>query len=171
MEVVIVLSALLIYLLLTINKGIGPGLKKADEDYVVPLEKSQLVKKCLFSPYWDLILQMNGSFIGRINGNSLKARGLVRNDIVVAKPVDKNCLNPKKGDLIIVKDSSDKMNMNSFFSIQEYAGELDNGFIQTICYKKFNPVKSTNHKTIDIIAIVQRHIKNDLLLKEPLSAN
>ncbi|HNX66015.1 MAG TPA: hypothetical protein PKH02_03980 [Bacteroidales bacterium] len=171
MEIVVILSIVLIYLLLTINKGIAPEKIPGGIDDAVDLEKKIQPGKFIFSPDWHLVLKAKESMVGRLKGNSMKARGLCRNDLVIAKPVEDKLQYLKKGDLILVETSDEKNPGSVKLALREFDGELENGIIKTIVYNRFCPIKSAKHHKKDIVAVVEKIIKQEQLLRNPLAVN
>jgi len=109
--------------------------------------------------------------VGRLKGNSMKARGLCRNDLVIAKPVEDKLQYLKKGDLILVETSDEKNPGSVKLALREFDGELENGIIKTIVYNRFCPIKSAKHHKKDIVAVVEKIIKQEQLLRNPLAVN
>lgn len=171
MVIVVILSAVLIYLLLTINKGIPPEKIPGDVDDAVIIENKFNTGKFLFSSEWNLVFKIRKSFVGRLKGNSMKARGLCRNDIIIANPVGDIKPQLKKGDLILVETSDPHNSGKSKITLREFDCELANGYISTIAYDRFCPVKTACHKTKDIIAVIDSHIKYERLTQKPLAVN
>ena len=170
MEVVVVLSVLLIYLLLTINKGIPSEKRQKEKDEVVEIGKKQLIKKCLLSQEWNVVFQARRAFIGRLSGNAMRARGLFKNDFIIAKPYDRDRSLLKSGDLIIVRSEDEGMALPKY-AISEFACELENGLIETVNYDEFNPVVSRKRRSRDIVAVVSSHIRSEVLKHIPVLAN
>jgi hypothetical protein len=171
MEIVVILSIILVYLLLTINKGIAPEIIPGDIDDAVDLEKKIQTSKILFSPDWNLVLGTKKSLIGRLKGNTMKARGLCRNDIVIATPIAEQMQYLNKGDLILVETRDEKKPDSVKLTLREFDGELANGYIKTIAYNRFCPTRSAKHRKKDIVAVVERFIKYERLLGNPLTVN
>jgi|WetSurMetagenome_2_1015567.scaffolds.fasta_scaffold00841_12 hypothetical protein len=171
MEIVVILSIILVYLLLTINKGIAPEKIPGDIDDAVDLEKKIQTAKVLFSPDWNLVLRTKKSLIGRLKGNAMKARGLCRNDIIIATPVEEQMQYLIKGDLILVETRDEKKPDSVKLTLREFDGELANGYIKTIAYNRFCTIRSAKHHKKDIVAVVEKFIKHERLLGNPLAVN
>ena len=171
MGIVLVLSIILIYLLLTINKGIPPEVKPGCKEDVTVVEKKSLLKKCLFSSEWHKAMKMEKSFTGMLNSDCMKARGLFKDDVIIARPVLSRRGSLKKGDLIIIKMVDEDAAGPERLVISEYNGDLGDGFIQTINYREYNPVISRKRRSRDIIAVVDSHIRSEALLYTQALAN
>jgi len=171
MEIVVILSAVLLYLLLTINKGIPPEKIPGDVDDAVIIENKFHPGRFLFSSDWNLVFKIRKSFIGRLKGNNMKARGLCRNDIIIANPVGNIKAHLNKGDLILVETPDPHNSGKPKIMLREFDCEIADGYISTIVYDKFCPVKSVCHKTKDIIAVIDSHIKYERLTEKPLAVN
>jgi len=171
MVIVVILSIVLIYLLLTINKGIAPEKIPGGIDDAVDLEKKIQPGKFIFSPDWNLVLKAKESMVGRLKGNSMKARGLCRNDLIIAKPVEDRIQNLNKGDLILIETRDEKNPGSVKLTLREFDGELENGKIKTIAYNHFCPVRSAKHHKKDIVAVVEKFIKQEQLTRNPLAVN
>jgi hypothetical protein len=171
MEIVVILSIVLVYLLLTINKGIAPEKIPGDIDDAVDLEKKIQTGRFLFSPDWNLIMRARKPLVGRLKGNTMKARGLCRNDLVIATPVDDRIQYLNKGDLILVETRDKEKPGQVKLALREFDGEMENGYIKTIAYNRFNPIKSVKHHKKDIVAVVEKCIRQEQLLINPLTVN
>jgi len=171
MVIVVVLSVVLIYLLLTINKGVSPEIIPGDVDDAVDAGKMHLPRKYLLTPDWNLIFRKKFSLIARVKSNTMKVRGLYRNDIIVAHYVSDDSGTPERGDLIVLESVEKRNKRDTKLILREYDCELGNGFIQTICYKDFNTVRSKKFKKTDIVAVVDRQLKSDTFLTNPVIVN
>jgi hypothetical protein len=163
---IICIVGLVITLLLdTKNPFSIPHIIAGDADTVVNVDQSLLRSKFTLFLDKDLILRPKETFIGRVVGNSMEMRGLTYDDLVIGRKVNPTKSDLKKGDLVVILISDTERKGFGKLKIREFDHYIDEKLIQTIKYQNGLAENSTPHNLIDVIAVVDRFVRSDKLLK------
>jgi hypothetical protein len=108
----------------------------------------------------ELLFSRKKTFIGKIGGSSMSARGLNYGDIIIGRKIDAKIDKLTAGDLIIIRISDPSKPTYGQVKIREYQYDVDDLYIQSIKYDDMgNPIPSSPHKKEDIVAIIDRYVK------------
>jgi hypothetical protein len=129
-------------------------------DSDVDEKDSQLVSGFIFFLDWRFLFKPQSVFIGRITGESMTARGLVGDDIVIGCKVKPPKRKFNKGDLLIIRITDESKPCVGMLKIREFSENLPSGEIQTIKYVNKKPVNSEPHKRENVIAIVNKYYRS-----------
>lgn len=165
----LIFSILLLIVLIFINNKSEvcmPNIIAGDADTIVTIEESRIRSNFIFFLDKEVFFKPKSVFIGKLIGNSMDARGIYCDDIVLGKKL-KNPLeeNFAPGDLLVIKITNPERRGYRKLKIREFKEELSGNKIQTVKYINNEKVDSAPHNKGDVIAIIDRFIKSNNALK------
>jgi SOS-response transcriptional repressor LexA len=169
---IVIIVCVVLLIILELKKNVKetkiPVVVASNPDREIRKSEKRLISNCIFFLEKYFLTNPKNSFIGRIDGDSMNARNIQDDDLVLGRKVNSIVEKFNKGDLLIIKITDESKKGVGKLKIREFKEYLDNGKIQTIKYIGDKPVESKPHKNEDVIAVVNRFYRSPKTLTKIL---